>query len=279
MAALLIGAFGVTGCLMTNAATFLVVLGALVIARPPAITEQKKSGGFGRELAEGFGFVRARPLLWAAILLAYLHGFFGVSIVRLLALYARVVIGTDARGYGFLATAIGLGAIVASVFVTARATARTLPRNIVGGAAVFALSVGAIAVARSYAVAFATFALMGAAQMAFRSAVTTSIQLETPDRLRGRVVSLLTLDFSLWSVGAIVSGALADRLAYTRATDLLGPIARHLPSAQLPQAAQVWGLSVTFLAMSAVCLLTVFALGGTILRSRVTASDGADVRT
>jgi MFS family permease len=271
LAALLIGAFGVTGCFATNAATFVVLLAALVVARPPPGERPARSEGFGSELREGFGFVRARPLLWAAILLAYLHGLFGVSIARLLALYARVVVNTDGRGYGFLAAAAGLGAIVASVVVTARARSEHLPRNIVTAAFAFSLSVGAIALAHGYALSFAMLALLGAGQMAFRSAVTTSIQLETPDRLRGRVISLLTLDFSLWSIGALVSGALADRLAIARARGA----GLAVDAAHLPRAAQAWGMQATFLVMSGLCLLSTALLARTILRARLSPVPGA----
>jgi MFS family permease len=147
------------------------------------------------------------------ILLAWLHGFFGVSVMRLYALFARGVLSVDGPRYGFLAACGGVGAIIASIVVTARASEKTLRRNVAFSASFFSVTVIALGLARSYAMAVAVVMALGFGQMAFRSAVSTAIQIETPDRLRGRVMSLLTLDFSLWSFGALAIGALGDGIA------------------------------------------------------------------
>jgi MFS family permease len=272
MTAILIGTVGVSGCILVNAGTFVILLVTLawLQLRPNAAHGAKPR--MGDELREGFAFVRARPLLWGSIALAYLLGFFGVSIARLLALYARVVLDTDGRGYGFLAASTGVGAILASIFVTARAKPSSLPRNIVVSAAAFSIAVGLIGRATSYATAVLAVGAMGAGQMAFRSAITTSIQLETPDRLRGRVVSLLTLDFSLWSLGAVLTGAMSDRLAAYHVTGHFvasagGRIAPH---------ALAWGLSVTLAVTSVLCLFSTASLARTILRAKL--SPAADLR-
>ena len=261
--ALLIGLAGVTGCFVVNALTFVVLLATLFGATIPS-GHGTGEGNMGRELREGLTFVRARPLLWGSITLAYLLGFFGVSLVRLLALFARVVLHTDGPRYAMLAVATGLGAIAASVTVTARAEARHLPRNIVGAAALFSVSIGAVALCRIYLAAFVALVALGFGQMAFRSAITTSIQLETPDRLRGRVVSLLTLDFSLWSLGAVVAGAIADRLTHWHVTSHGLPVAAH---------SLAWGLSRTLAVFSLVCVLTTALLARTIVRSRLSSAN------
>lgn len=278
LTAIVIGLAGVTGCLAVNVLTFVVLLAALMVARPP-VNQSAGGEGFTGELREGLRFVMARPLLWGGIVLAYLLGFFGVSVVRLLALYARVVIQTDGQGYGFLAASAGLGAILSSVLVTARAKPEDLPRNVVAGALVFSLSLGALALARSYVVAFASMVFLGAGQMAFRSAVTTTIQLETPDRLRGRVISMLTLDFSLWSLGALFAGALTDRMTLFAAVRR-GWNPLTVDPVRLPAGLQAWGLTVTLLVMAGLCLLSTVLLARTILRSRLSSPGdlGQDLR-
>ena len=100
--------------------------------------------------------------------------------------------------------------------------------------------------------------------MAFRSAVSTTLQLETPDRLRGRVVSVLTLDFSLWSIGALATGLLVDLLATRRAAGLGVTF----------EAAQPWALGAAFTILGGVCAVCSLLLARTILRTRVSASEG-----
>lgn len=265
-AALLIDRVGVAGCMAVNAATFLVALLSLAYVRPPKGAAPEKSASVRDDLREGFAFVRARPVLWAPILLAYLLGFFGVSVVRLAALFARVAVRTTGGGYGVLVAATGLGAVVASVLVTARARPMDLPRNMVFAALCFSGALAALGHARAYGAAFVVLMALGFGQMGFRSAVTTTIQLETPDRLRGRVVSLLTLDFSLWSIGALATGLLVDLFAHRRAVALGVGFA----------AAQPWALGAAFTALGGVCALCTVLLARTILRTSVSATDASN---
>jgi MFS family permease len=212
IAGLLIGTLSVSACLLFNALSFVAALVALLLINPPAVLEPTTLS-LRQELLEGWSFVRHRPVLLGGIVLAWVHGFFGVSVVRLYALFARVVLNTDGTRYGLFAAAGGMGAIVASVLVTARANVHTIPRNIAVGSIGFSLTILLLSQAHTYPLAVLTVMLVGAGQMAFRSAVSTAIQLEAPNRLRGRVMSLLTLDFALWSFGAIATGALGDALA------------------------------------------------------------------
>lgn len=220
LAGLIIGRWDVGVCLLVNAATFFFALAALALIRAPA-TEERAKSTLSQELREGFAFVRERPVLMGGIALAWLHGFFGVGVVRLYALFARTVLHADGPRYGWLAAASGVGAILASVLVTTRARRETLPRNVRRASVFFAFAVLSLGFATSYPLALAAVVALGAGQMAFRSAVSTSIQVETPDRLRGRVMSLLTLDFSLWSFGALAIGATGDGIA--RAAGWAGP--------------------------------------------------------
>ncbi len=254
LAGLLLGRYGVAGCLLANALTFGASLAALAALRPPAsdprVTGQP-SQGLSEDLREGFAFVRAHPILLGSIALAYLHGFFGVSVVRLYALFAREVLRVDGARYGWLAACGGVGAILASVLVTTRSRPAQVPRNIAAAALFFGFTVCALGAAGTYPWALLAVLSVGAGQMTFRSAVSTAIQVETPDRLRGRVMSLLTLDFSLWSFGALAVGALGDGLA--RAADVSGAT----------------GLRAAFVASGAVCVLCALLVAPRIARERL----------
>jgi hypothetical protein len=105
--------------------------------------------------------------------------------------------------------------------------------------------------------------------MVFRSAVTTTIQLDTPDSLRGRVISLLTLDFSLWSIGALAVGAVSDRLALWHELAIhKGYFPGHLSRESI-----AFGLSGTLGLMGAACLLSTVALARPIFRDSSLALD------
>ncbi len=258
----LLGWVHVEGCLVANLVSFsALVLSLLAMKIPPREVPAGPTPSVGDALREGGRYLRAHPgLLWS-IVLAYLVGVFGMPLVRLLPLYAKVVLGTSGRGYGLLAAASGVGALCASLLVTARSSAQLVPRNIVASGAVFSAAVVAFAHTRSIPLAAACLLVFGGSQMAFRSAVMTRIQTEVPDQLRGRVVSVLAMDFALWSLGAAALGAAVD--AYARAQASLPASA---PLSSVPRAAMTAGLTAGLTAAGVVCAVATLASARGVLR-------------
>lgn len=250
----LLAAAGVRACLVFNVVTFTVLLGSLFAARipsPAAVLGRR----WTEDLMEGVRYLRARPGLYVPLLLAYAMGLLAMPVVRLLPLYARAVLMVRESSFGFLAAAAGLGAVVASLAVTARASARVLPRNIFLSGLTLSLAALAFAWSDRLPWAFAALAVFGGAQMAFRSAVMTVFQVEVPDRLRGRVISVLGMDFALWSLGGVAVGALGDFLA-----------SRHGGPADV---ARAWGLHVALTLAGACCLAAMLLARRPLLRPRV----------
>ncbi len=275
LAGVLIGLLGIAGCLAVNLGTFVVALVGLFSIRSGPVRARKRSPFF-EDVREGVRFIASRPILWAPALLVYLLGFFGWPVVRLLPLYASTVLHVDAAGFGVLGAAIGVGAIAASLLVTARSRHDRQPQVMVATAACFALAVVALAVFESFVAAAIALAAAGFGQMATRSAVSMVLQLQTPDELRGRVLSLQLIDGAMVSVGAVLFGALSDHLAvgFAEGTEAAASDIAALPDAVISQ-----GLVTTIGVMAAACVLTLAWLGPVIIRAgATTAPAGEDPR-
>lgn len=259
----LLGSLGVQGCLAVNVLSFGALIAAVAALRLPPSEVTSAPASVGEALREGFGFIRARPALWASMALLYLLGALGMPVVRLLPLWARVVLSATGPGYGLLACASGIGALAASLAVTTRAQPARLPRNVVVAGATFALGVALFSRTDTYAGSFAALALVGGAQMAFRSAAVTIVQLEVPDRLRGRVLSVMAMDFALWSVGAVAMGFAVD--AFARRHAHLGPA---VPRDLLPASAVAVGMRAVFLLAGIACAVALAAMARPLLAAR-----------
>ncbi|HEV2238756.1 MAG TPA: MFS transporter [Ktedonobacterales bacterium] len=197
-----IGALGLAGTYSVDVASFLVVIAALVAMRPPAIPHHARPRvNFGAWL-EGFGYLRARPVLLSLMALDFCANFFG-SPQALLPIYARDILHIGSRGLGLLVSAGAVGAVLGALFsgrlshVRRQGLGVLLGVTVWGGCIVlFGLANGPllpyapwthIAWQAPFFVSFVALAGAGAGDLVGMVLRNTIVQLSTPDELRGRV--------------------------------------------------------------------------------------------
>ena len=207
---ILIAAFGGTvGFALAAAAS----VGALMLysrLRVSADPSQSTHGRLVRQLFEGLSFV-AHDFVFAALIgLALFNAVFGLSYVTLLPIFADVYFNTGSTGFGLLNAAHGIGAFVGTLTVasTAHLIARpgtTLLLTAVG----MGLALIVFATSPGMAMALALLVLVGFTNTFYLTQVSTFIQSNVPDRLRGRVLSIYALCWNLLPLGGLIGGVLA----------------------------------------------------------------------
>jgi len=193
---LLIGAAGVGWAYAINAVSFLFVIAALLMMRD--LPERGEGGS--REVTfaaarEGLRFVFRTPLIRSTMLLDFFATFFA-SATALLPIYAQDILQVGAHGYGVLAAAPSVGAILASLFMV-RLVDHIERRGpvLLWAIVVYGLATVLFGISRTFAVTFLCLALTGAADtvsMVIRNLVR---QLTTPDYMRGRMTSVNMIFF------------------------------------------------------------------------------------
>jgi len=166
-------------------------------------------------------------------------GTFGYNFSVVLPLLSGFVLHTDAAGFGALSAFLGFGSVVGAI-VTAYMRQVTVGRLMLGSTA-FAILLGAVAVSTNYAISGALLIALGFAGILFSTSANTLLQLNVPDALRGRVMSLYMLLFAgSTPIGGLLIGTLSN----------------------------IIGVSETLLVCAALCLLGV---GGALVYRRRTA--------
>jgi len=195
-AGLMIAGPGLGWVYAVNAASFLMVLVALLLMRArPRVGLPDNARITWVAAREGLRFVFSQPIVRSTMLLDFIATFFA-SATALLPIFAQDILHVGARGYGWLYAAPSVGAVIAGL-VTAHAVDRIERRGAVllwsvaaYGAAtvVFGLSV-------SFWLTLFCLACVGAADTV--STVIRNIirQLETPDELRGRMTGVNMMFF------------------------------------------------------------------------------------
>ena len=194
LAGLVIAVFGVGWAYVANAISFGFVIVALLMMRDVPVREPSKAGERDdvslRAALEGLRFVFRSPLIRSTMLLDFFATFFS-SATALLPIFAQDVLHVGAEGYGWLYAAPATGAVLMSALMVGL-TDRIERRGIVLLWAVmgYGLATVVFGLSRSFWLTFACLAMTGVCDtvsMVIRNIVR---QLETPDRLRGRMTGV-----------------------------------------------------------------------------------------
>ncbi|MGC8626388.1 MAG: MFS transporter [Acidimicrobiales bacterium] len=207
---LAITAWGVSGAVFLNAASFLPIIGVLAVLRPAhaAAREHLARASAPAELRQGLAFAWSNRQVRRVVAIFGVVGLLGFNWQVAVPLVARFVLHRSAADFGDLMSGLGAGSLVAAVALTRyrRASERRL---VVGGLALGAVLV-VLGLSRWY---WATLALMvvgGMVGIVASITANTRLQLLTPEHLRGRVMAIYVLLMGgTTPIGSFVLGEMA----------------------------------------------------------------------
>ncbi len=144
------------------------------------------------------------------IALALFNSLFGMSYITLMPVYADWYFAAGSTGYGLLNAAHGAGALVGTLTLATIVHRIARPgRTLLIVATCLGLELIGVALAPGMWLALPMLALVGFSNTFYLTQVTTFIQQNVPDQLRGRVLSIYSLCWNLMPLGGMLAGALA----------------------------------------------------------------------
>jgi MFS family permease len=214
---LLIGATSVAWAYVANAISFLFVIVALLMmkdvpARPASVDGSRDDVSLSAAM-EGLTFVFRSPLIRSTMLLDFFATFFS-SATALLPIFAQDILHVGAQGYGWLFAAPAVGA-----FVTSAALVPLIDRikrrgpTLLWAISLYGLATVMFGISRSFWLTFACLAVTGATDTVSTVIRNVIRQLETPDRLRGRMTGINMMFFMGGpQLGELEAGTVANWL-------------------------------------------------------------------
>jgi MFS family permease len=209
---LLIGRSGLGWVYFINAVSFLaVIFSLLAMTGIGGQIEDRGRISFGAAL-EGMRFVFSHPIIRSTMLLDFIASFFA-SASALLPIFAADILHVGAEGYGVLFSAAAIGALTAGVTLSLLHRISRQGRVLLVAVGLFSLGTILFGISRTFWITFCALALTGASDMISTVIRNTSRQLQTPDALRGRMVSLNMIFFMGGpQLGEFEAGAVANWL-------------------------------------------------------------------
>jgi MFS family permease len=226
IAGMVIAHFGESACFFLNALSFAAVIAALWAMRFPSPLPVADSNGSSiiLQLKEGFSYVKNTAAIRTILFLTGWISLLGVPFWILMPVLAREIFSGGPRTLGFLASSIGLGALIGTLTLATLKNIRHHGKIIVGAAVLFGISLAGFSFTRSLWIALPLAAMAGFGMITHLAASNTTLQVMVDDDKRGRVMSYYTMSFTISTpIGSLVAGSLAQQMGAPR-TILLGAL-------------------------------------------------------
>lgn len=202
--------FGAAWCFTLNGLSFIAVIITLFMLPARLPLNAKKESPMAA-MKGGLSFVRDREGMLGLITLAFLMTLLGLPLITFLPVVARDVLHLGADAYSTLLSVSGLGSVMGALIVASlnnvkhKGQAALLILTLLGGLTI------AFAASKVFWLSCVILFLGGAALIAVFALVTSLVQLQTTDDMRGRVMSVYNVAFrGGMPFGNLTSGRLME---------------------------------------------------------------------
>ncbi len=218
---------------------FLIMAVMIATLRLPPIQRAKGASLF-HDMAQGINFVRTNTIFAFLISMTFFNSIFGMSYIFILPVFARDIFEVGTSGLGVLHGASGFGAVLGTLITASLGNFQRKGWLILGGAVLFGTFLILFAVTGSlfkfFPLSLVFIFCAGMSTSIYMITIMSTLQMMVPNELRGRVMGIYGMTWSLLPVGAMQSGAVAE---YTSA-----PLAVAIGGAAVIFFAIVMGLSI-----------------------------------
>jgi len=221
---IVIATLGVAACFWINAFTYLgVIVALLTIRRRPLTTGPPQTAL--QLIAEALRYVVRTPALAGLFALLFVAGTFGANFNLVLPLFTRIVLHANADTLGFLFAAQGVGSLIGALTMTVAGGVLVEPRRIVLGALLFAGMELLFVVVPDFTQAVLLLLVIGWSFAVYSIGTNTFVQVRSPDRMQGRMVSLYSVLFiGVTPIGNVFAAIVAHFLGPSAAVWLGGAL-------------------------------------------------------
>jgi predicted MFS family arabinose efflux permease len=241
VAGLLIARFGVVPAFVVNSLGFTVVLATLFALPDGPGAQRSRRESIRHQIAEGVRHVAGTPGLRAVLGALFVVSLCVFNFTVYVPLLVRTVLQLGPEGFGFLMTALGVGAVTGALALGVRADPEPGIGLLLGAAAVACAALVGLSTVRHFWAAVPVLFVTGLAGIVTVTGCNTALQLGAPDAIRGRVMSLYTWVYGgAFPFGSFLVGATSERHGVSAALLLNGTLGLSLadPAGRNPAVAR-----------------------------------------
>lgn len=209
--------------LMIAALYFLSAVTMLLVKRPGNVKQPDDKSPLN-DITDGLRYVWANPPVFGLILLSIVPFLFGMPLNTLLPAFNEDILGGGPDDLGLLMSAMGAGAILGSLMLASMGELRNkglwLVSTCVGWGA-FTTAFGSAQGVWLAAVLVGAIGWLSAWNMSLNRGL---LQMQVPDSMRGRIMSIDMMSHGLMPIGVIPISIIAERYSVAVALEVAGVV-------------------------------------------------------
>jgi predicted MFS family arabinose efflux permease len=211
--ALLMGYLGAAWCFLLNGFSFMAVIYGLIhIDAKEYVRKIGSQKSMLREIIDGLKYIKGKPILIETLILVSIMGTFVFNYNVLIPVFTKNVLHMGEKTYGMLMSSLGAGSLIGALLVSFKSRvgpSRTLMIASSIGIGIMLILTGS---SNLYYLTALSLAITGIFNMFFSTTANTTLQMNSKDEYRGRVMSVYSLVFAgATPLGNIFSGYVSGR--------------------------------------------------------------------
>jgi len=211
-------ALGAEGAFVTVAVIYVGAVVSTYLLKVPTHVRptDTSAGAMAQGLMEGARYAWSHTAIRGILILSLIYFTFGMSYMQVFApLFAEKVLDIGSFGFGFMTSLTGLGALAAALFIANKQPERLgiilpLLAGVFGLMLILFSATTYLPRPAGLVAPLIVIMIVGGIQTSYFSLTRAMMLHSAPEEMRGRVISLLSLDRALMTGGAAFAGFLAD---------------------------------------------------------------------
>jgi len=189
------------------------LMSALFMLRitPTSAPKAPGSNSFAGDVRKGFGYVVRHSSLRAMMLILLFSALCQFGVISLMPVWAKEILYAQSDGLGYLITTSGIGALAGSLYIASHSNLKRKGLALIVITFIAGVSTVLLAHADAYGSALPILFVIGLTNAVGMSLNMTLIQTHVDEKMRGRVLSISMMTFSMAPLGVAPMGALAER--------------------------------------------------------------------
>lgn len=213
LAGVVMGFAGVSTCFFINSISFGAVLISLFFIKPnPMVRKPKDNTKMLSEIKDGLKYIYHNDILLYTVLALAVVGTFVPNFNVLVPVFAKDILKQNESGFGILMSFIGFGSLLGAMFIAT--LSKSGPKKFI--LYILPFIVGALMIITGFTSIYLMtgifLAITGFFFISFTSSANSTLQINSSNEYRGRVMSVYTLVFAgSTPIGNLYAGLFSDR--------------------------------------------------------------------